>query len=304
MEVGIGSAIRGMHAVKPFDVVNAQWLYPDGVAAVRIGQSLRVPVVLTALGSDVNVCMREPAKWKQVIESLEGAAAITTVSAALKDRLVAGGASPEKVKPILNGADHSVFHVRAAKACREDLGIATEGKVVLYVGRLVEIKGLEHLIAAAAKLARMRADFTICLVGDGPLRERLQADAGARGLEARVRFMGPRPHAEIATWMGACDVFCLPSLDEGCPNVVLEALFSGRPVVASRVGGIPEMVGPSNGLLPASADPDGLADALQGALTRAWNAESIRDGVMHLTWEAAASAYHDVFASACGKVDS
>ncbi len=136
------------------------------------------------------------------------------------------------------------------------------------------------------------------LVGDGPLRETLLADIAARGLASRVKCMGSCPHEQVATWMGAADVFCLPSLNEGCPNVVLEALFSGRPVVASRVGGIPEMVNEPNGLLPPAGDALALASALALALDRSWDAPSLRRGVMHLTWEAAAALYHRVFVSA------
>jgi len=170
-------------------------------------------------------------------------------------------------------------------------------KAILFVGRLVEIKGVEHLIAAAARLAQRRSDFTVYLLGDGDLREPLLADARARGLGERVKWMGPKPHDEIALWMSACDVFCLPSLNEGWPNVVLEALFAGRPVVASRTGGIPEMVDASNGYLPGPGDAVGLADALGSALDASWDERAIRAGVQRFTWEAAAERYHSVFES-------
>lgn len=297
MHSTLAPAIRQLHERHRFDVMNTQWLYPDGVATARIAADLRIPLVLTALGSDVNVFSTEPAKWRQVMESTRAAAAVTTVSQALADSLAGLGVPRAKLTAILNGADHELFHVRDREASRRALGIAEAGRAIVFAGRLVPIKGVEHLLDAASRLAGSRGDFVVYLLGDGPLRDTLLADARERGLGERVKWMGPQPHARIAEWMGAADVFCLPSLNEGCPNVVLEALFSGRPVVASRVGGIPEMVNASNGRLPAAGDGAALAAALGEALDRTWDAQAIREGVMHLTWEAAAAGYHRVFAS-------
>lgn len=298
MHATLAPALARLHERERFDVMNTQWLYPDGVASARIAARLRIPLVLTALGSDVNVFATEPRKWSQVMAATRVATAVTTVSQALADSLAAKGVPREKLVAILNGADHERFQVRDRATCRRELGLPEAGRAIVFVGRLVPIKGVEHLVAAAARLAATRDDFTVYLVGDGPLREALLADVRARGLEARVRWMGARPHEQVATWMGAADVFCLPSLNEGCPNVVLESLFAGRPVVASRVGGIPEMVDATNGLLPPAGDAEALATALAAALDRGWDAQALRRGVMHRTWEAAAAEYHRVFASA------
>jgi len=298
MQATLAPAIARLHASRRFDVMNAQWLYPDGVACARIAQGLRIPLVLTALGSDVNVMATEPRKWSQVMEATRVAAAITTVSQALADRLATEGVPGNKLVVILNGVDHERFQVRDHGACRRELGLPEDGKAIVFVGRLVEIKGVGHLVEAAARLVDRRGDFTVYLVGDGPLREALLADIRARGLSSRVKWMGSCPHEQVATWMGAADVFCLPSLNEGCPNVVLEALFSGRPVVASHVGGIPEMVNETNGLLPPAGDAAALEAALAQALERPWDAQLLRRGVMHLTWEAAAALYHRAFAFA------
>ena len=293
----LAPAIARLHERHRFDVMNAQWLYPDGVASARIARRLGIPLVLTALGSDVNVFSAEPRKWSQVMASTRVAAVVTTVSQALAERLAAEGVPREKLVAILNGADHERFRVRDRGACRRELGLPEDGKAIVFVGRLVEIKGVNRLVAAAARLAATDPGFTVYLVGDGPLRQALLDDIRARGLDSRVKWMGSRPHDQVATWMGAADVFCLPSLNEGCPNVVLEALFSGRPVVASRVGGIPEMVNETNGLLPPAGDAEALASALAQALDRPWDAQALRRGVMHLTWEAAAAGYHRVFTS-------
>jgi len=297
MGMSLGPAIARLHAERRFDVINAHWLYPDGVAAVGAAARLGLPVVLSALGSDVNVSATEPEKWPQVLRALRAADAITTVSEALKARLVAESIPAERITAILNGADHGLFRTLDRVACRRELGLDPAPRLILFVGRLVPIKGVGHLLDAAARLAAKRADFVVCLLGDGEEREALLAQARALGLGDRVKWMGARPHAEIPRWMGAADVFCLPSLAEGCPNVVLEALFAGRPVVASDTGGIPEMVNATNGVLAPPGDGAALADALDRALAAAWDPESIRSSVMHLTWEAAAARYHRVIAS-------
>jgi glycosyltransferase involved in cell wall biosynthesis len=297
MRSTLSGAIARLHAKHRFDVINAQWLYPDGVAATRIGERLGIPVVLSALGSDVNVFVTEPRKWKQISRSLRSSAAITTVSRDLKQRLVAESVPESRITAVLNGADHDLFRPMPKEECRARLGIDPRLKAIVFVGRLVPIKGIGHLVDAAARLAQRRQDFAVHLVGDGHLRAACEADIRARGLGERVKLVGARSHAEIPVWMGACDAFCLPSLAEGCPNVVLEALFSGRPVVASRTGGIPEMVGPQNGVLVEPGDAAALADGLDRALSRSWDAAAVRDSVMHLTWEAAAQGYHEVFVS-------
>ena len=110
----------------------------------------------------------------------------------------------------------------------------------MYVGRLSEEKSVETLVRAAALLARRHADLSVHLIGDGPLGPGLQVLSASLGAGGIVHFEGAKSHAEVAQWLSACDVFCLPSIREGCPNVVNEALASGRPVVASRVGGIPD----------------------------------------------------------------
>ena len=129
------------------------------------------------------------------------------------------------------------------------------------------------------------------LVGEGANRPIYEAEVRRRGLTSHVRMVGNRPHSEIPIWMGAGDVFCLPSLREGFPNVVLEALFSGRPVVASRVGGIPEMVNETNGFLVEPRDPEALANALGKALEKDWDANAILSTVSPLSWERAAKCY-------------
>ena len=301
MRAALSGSIRRLHERAPFDVVNAQWLYPDGVACAEACARLNVPLVLSALGSDVNVFASQKRIWPQIAKSIGRAAAVTVVSEALKQRLLAASVPAERIVTIPNGADTQLFHPRPRQECRRALNLDPGIKVILFVGRLVAIKGVNFLIEAAASLAARRRDFVICLLGEGPLRSAYEAQVAANRLTGHVRFLGNRPHAEVPVWLGAADVLCLPSLEEGCPNVVLEALSCGRPVVASRTGGIPEMVDSRNGMLPPPGDSPALAEALAATLERAWSESAIRETVEHLTWESAARRYYAVFAAASGE---
>ena len=128
-------------------------------------------------------------------------------------------------------------------------------------------------------------DILLTLVGTGPLEPELRELIQKYGLEDHVWLMGARPHEEVALWMNACDLFCLPSWMEGCPNVVVEARASGKPVVASNVGGIPDLIPDARyGLLVPPRDTQALAKALQLALEREWHHETILALAHQHTW--------------------
>lgn len=287
----LSRTVKRLHQQRPFDVINTQWLYPDGVAAARIADSLNVPHVLTALGCDANLFLTQPAKRGQIEVAIRKAQRVTVVSAALQEfiRQYDIGGTPIDVIP--NGVDAEIFWPRDKSACAAELGISPRSKSILFVGQLLEVKGVIYLLEAIDSLIRSGEDVSAYLVGEGPGRLEYEAEVARRGLSGRVTLVGNRPHDEIAVWMGACDVFCLPSIREGFPNVVLEALFSGRPVVASRTGGIPEMVNGRNGLLVEPRNATALADALKSALDRTWDAVAILQSVSHLSWERAAQSY-------------
>ena len=141
------------------------------------------------------------------------------------------------------------------------------------------------------------------VVGDGPLRSECEELAVRLELGESVEFVGAKDHAEIATWLGACNLLCLPSLREGCPNVVLEALASGRPVVASRVGGVPDVVNASNGLLVDAADSMQLAEALESALAATWDPDALRLSSGRQSWGGVADRYQRVFEAAAAGAD-
>jgi glycosyltransferase involved in cell wall biosynthesis len=287
-----------LHRRMRFDIMNPMWLYPDAVAAGWIGRLLRIRMVPTGSGCDVNRMLDEGDKRGQILAMLRRSSVITVVSEALRQNVVARGIPAERVSTTPNGVNTELFQVRDRAQARSELALPAAAHLLLYVGRLSEEKGLATLLEAVARLRGKRDGFLLYLVGEGPQLGELRERALSLGLEQTVRFAGPQDHAAVAKWLAACDVLCLPSLREGCPNVVLEALSSGRPVVASRVGGVPEFVREGNGLLVRPQDPEALSAALADALARDWNAQAIAQSVSGCSWGAAAERYHLAYCEA------
>jgi glycosyltransferase involved in cell wall biosynthesis len=280
----------------PYDAILAAWAYPDTVAAAALARDAGVPLLTTVLGSDINEQPRAPALRAQIVPALQRCARVVAVSAALGDRLVELGVKRERVVVLHNAVDGERFAIRDRRGPRLRLGLPADAKVVLYAGYHVPEKGVDVLVESIPHLARMgRDDVHLVMVGGGELLEPLRARVSALGLRGRVRLLGWAMPKDIPEYMAACDVFCLPSLREGCPNVVLEALASGRPVVASRVGGVPELVREGeggNGVLVAAGKPEALAAGLKQALSRAWNPEALRATVGALSWDVVGDRYH------------
>jgi teichuronic acid biosynthesis glycosyltransferase TuaC len=282
---------RRLHKKRHFDAINTQWLYPDGVAITWVAHLLKLPHVLTALGCDANVFMKQKHKRSQIIWALKNTERTTVVSDALRQFIEDQGLDDIAIDVIPNGVDANVFYPRERIECVRQLGLEHKGKAIVFVGQLLEVKGIIYLIEAVEQLLSRGVDVVAYLVGEGSGRPYYESEIACRGLSARIRLVGNCPHSEVATWMGAADIFCLPSIREGFPNVVLEALFSGRPVVASDVGGIPEMVNSENGVLAEPGNTQALANALYEAMQKNWDPQSIVSTVRHLSWERAANQY-------------
>ncbi len=265
------------------DVILNYVVYPDGYAAVRIGEALQVPVVLTAIGSDLN---RIPGRLVRhfTVAALRQAAFTTTVSGDLMHTAQRLGADPSRSTAILNGCDTAVFHPRDRDAARKSLQLDPAAKILLYAGRLDVRKGLRELIEAVAALRRRQPDLLCYLLGDGPDRPLLEQLIAKHSAHEAIHFIPAAPTDAVAQWMAACDVFTLPSYKEGCPNVVLEALASGRPVVATDVGGIPELMDSGSGRLVPAQDAHALERALEEVLGSAWSPEAIA-ARHHRSWQ-------------------
>lgn len=251
------------------DVLLASWIYPDGCSAIRLAAKLGVPCVLKAHGSDVNLIAQRLDVRPIVRAHLPRASAVVAPSKALVAALVDLGSPPSHTHHLPNGIDPNVFYPRGRHAAREKLALSRDERLIVFVGRVTREKGVFELLRAHGNLE----DTTLAVIGDGPLRPVVD-EAIRRG--ARVVAPGPQPHDRIADWMAAADVVALPSWSEGTPNVVLEALALGRPVVATTVGGIPDVVTENrSGYLVPPRDAEALENALRRALVRSWDPNEI-----------------------------
>jgi glycosyltransferase involved in cell wall biosynthesis len=255
------------------DVILSYWLYPDAWGAHRAARRFGIPFVAGARGSDIRV--RDRLSRFLTKSVVRGADRLLVVSADL-GRLAAEqyGADPSRIRVIPNGCDAATFHLRDRAEARAALGVANDAELIVYVGRLVPEKGLRELLDAMDVLAATHPRATLALVGEGPMRATLEA-AASGALRGRVRLAGVQPPDVVASWMAASDLVTLPSYSEGHPNVLVEALACGRPVVATPVGGIPEVVDPSCSLIVPPRDAAALAGALRASLEREWDEQAL-----------------------------
>jgi glycosyltransferase involved in cell wall biosynthesis len=283
----------------PFDVLWATWAFPDVVFGAVLSRLWNVPMLAKVHGNDINLHGKFPLRRRQIRWGMSHAYRILAVSDSLRQGLMEIGIPEERIMVCHNGIDTSRFHLRDPVATRKELGLDPEGKHIVFVGYLIERKGVDHLVEAVGRLKdRWKSALTVHLVGSGPLEASLRQQAAALGLESVVRFHGERPHAEIPLWMGAADIFCLPSIREGCPNAILEALGSGRAVVSTPVDGIPEITCAENSILVPPADPEALAGGLEQALGRQWDPEVVLATAGRFSWDNSARAVYQAAAEA------
>lgn len=277
------------------DLIFSYFLYPDGYAAVKIGKALSVPVIAMGVGSDVH-SIGDRFSRIHTRTVLHQADFLLGISEDLRQRCVAMGAAAEKTRTVISGCDLSVFHVRDRVSAREKLQVDPSSKVIVYVGRMDPKKGLLELIEAAVALRSTRPNLQVYMVGDGPDKPLIENAIQAKYADRYIHAMPGCSFDEVADWMAVADVVTLPSYMEGCPNVILEALACGCPVVATSVGGIPEILNEECGYLVPPRDSTALAKALQSSLDRTWDAEII-SAHWGRGWETVASELLDIFES-------
>jgi teichuronic acid biosynthesis glycosyltransferase TuaC len=258
------------------DVVCNFWLYPDGYASVTAANKLGIPTVVGSIGSDLNRFADPASRWLTRL-AMERAAFVVTKSEQLRQRAIHMGINASKVRTIRNGCNSSVFHLGDRSAARAGLAVDDKAELVLFVGRLDAAKGIDELLDAFASLAGHRPNLRLAYVGDGPGGEHLRSRAKQLALENRIIMNGACTSQKVAHWLIAANVLALPSYNEGYPNVVIEALSCGRPVIATNVGGIPELVKEESGILIPPRDSRALANAIETALVRHWDEHLISE---------------------------
>lgn len=295
-------ALRALREEFPWDVMLASWLFPDGCAAQELADEFGRPAVLIAQGSDVHRYLKSAPRRRAILEAVRRTSAVITRSKSLARLLAAEGASEARLHAVHNGVDVSTFHAGDRAQIRSELGLPEGEKTVLFVGNLLPVKNPELLLRAFARARSASAvPVQLALAGKGALRARLEQLGHELGVASSVRFLGPLAARDIARWMQAADVLCLSSRNEGLPNVILEAMASGLPVVSTQVGGIDEILDAAwKGRLVPSGDEAALAGALGDILER----EPDRDRIAHygagLSWEVTTKSYHEILLRAVG----
>lgn len=242
-----------------FDLIDAHYFYPDGIAAVKLAQALNKPVVITARGTDLNLIPQYPRANAMIRWAADNADAMITVCQALKDVLVEMGVPDKKVTVLRNGVDLVKFNTPQNRdALRTQLGM--HGRTILSVGHLIERKGHHLIIEAVAELP----DVTLLIAGDGEMAKTLRNLVGTLGLEKRVVFLGAVSHEKLKDYYGAADALVLASNREGWANVLLESMACGTPVVATSIWGTPEVVAkPEAGVLVQERTGKDLAQGVR-----------------------------------------
>jgi len=278
------------------DLLDAHFVWPDGVGVSLLARELRLPYAITLRGR-LYQAMGNRRMLRQCVVAMHRAAAIISVSGHLAQTAIELGIDAGKVHVIPNGVDTQRFYPRDKAVCRRELGFPTDGRLVVTVAHLGPRKGHREAIQA---LAGLPGDVRLVLVGgdaEGGRNElALRELIGGLGLEGRVTLVGPQPYDRVPLYLSAADVSVLASYREGCPNVVLESLACGTPVVATRVGAVPDIVQPGiNGEIVGVREVEPLADAISRALEKRWSPEVVSRSESVKSWSSVAEEVHEVF---------
>lgn len=281
--------VRRLHAQTPFDLIDAEFFYPDGPAAMRIADALNLPFTVKARGADIHHWGTLPACRKQMLAAADNASALLAVSSALRGDMAAMGMAANKITVHYTGLDQARFIPRDRAAEKAKLGLS--GPVILCVGALIPRKNQALLIAALTQLPAV----TLLLAGQGESEADYRKLAQRLGVAARVRFMGNVPHDDLPALFAAADIMALVSKSEGLANAWVEALACGTPVMVSNVGGAGELIrSPDAGRIVAQ-DAAAIAMAAKELLDRPIAPARVAAQVAHFSWDANAAALEQCF---------
>jgi len=297
MALGARSAVqRLIDEGFDFDVIDAHYYYPDGVAAALLARWFKKPFTVTARGSDLNLIPQHRLPRRMMQWAARRAAASIGVSSALVQVLRSWGLEEERLHVMRNGVDLQRFRPVPQAEARAKLGLPAQGPVLVGVGNLQEHKGQRLLVEALGLLAPRLPGLQLLLIGEGPDRGWLEARAAELGVSTQLRLLGTRPNTELLDWYSAADVSLLVSSREGWANVLLESMACGTPVIATDVGGSAEVVGASGaGWLVREREPAAVAAAVEKALVELPPRAQVRAYAEGFSWQATSNAQLALF---------
>ena len=265
------------------DLIDAHYLYPDGVAAASLARQLRRPFVVSARGSDVNVIGQMPGPRARIVRAIEQSAGVIAVSAALRSALIGMGVPAERITVLRNGVDTELFRPVDRSEARRELGLPTDARIIVSVGNLVQGKRNDLALEAAGTIDGVHIVF----VGRGSEHGRLERLARERSMSARVWFFDEMPQARLRFVYSAADVLVLASEREGWPNVLLESAACGTPVVAFNIGGVPEILTDraAGTIVRGEQNATRLAEAVRALLDHGPAPADVRAAAIRFSWE-------------------
>mgnify|MGYP001033398622 CR=1 FL=1 len=283
----LGSCIRTILRNEiDFDIIHGHFLYPLGFVGARLKSLFDKPFVITAHGGDIySMPFKDEYYLKMVKYVLRQAHCVITTSHSNSKILQSLGASSKRLSVIPNGYDPDLFKLIPIAEARRKLGLPLNKKILVSVGNLNQVKGHIYLIEAMHLISKKRKDVILIIVGSGPMEKELRRKILSHSLEKNVFLVGRKMHHEIPLWMNAATLFVLPSLAEGFPTVIPEAMACGKPVIGTRVGGVPEaMASDDVGVLVNPKDPEALAQAILEALDKKWRPQIISNYAKQYSW--------------------
>jgi teichuronic acid biosynthesis glycosyltransferase TuaC len=285
MAKGLLPFLKRLRARFPFDVIDAEFFWPDGPAAMHLARELDLPFSVKARGADIQYWGRRPGIGEQIAAAGRAAGGLLAVSAALRDVMIGLGMPEEKIRVHHTGVDLDRFVPVDRRSAKAKLGV--DGPLLVTAGALIPRKGQQVTLAAMEHLP----EATLLIVGDGPDRKALERQAAA--LRSRVRFLGSQPHAALPALLAAADAMVLPSMSEGLANVWVEALACGTPIVISDVGGAQEVVDRLEAGRLVPRDPVAIAAAVRNILSNPPAPSAVRAAAERFSWDKNARELRD-----------
>ena len=262
---------------KPSTIM-ASWAFPEAVAASWLSRLYHTKFFFKVHGSDINLHGKIPARAKQILDAAKKAQGILSVSKALANELEKMGVEAEKIQVIYNGVNHEKFGASYSPTIQNNY--------ILYIGNLKHDKGVMELLQGFNQIKEQQPDLHLVYAGSGAMHEKLVQYVSAHNISERVKFLGSVAHDELPVWLTNAIALCLPSYNEGVPNVVLESMAAGTPVLVTTVGGIPEVIDEAIcGKLIPPKDSKAVADGLNELLSRQFLADKIKQHASQFTWQ-------------------